>query len=57
MLTIIEANGSVLKTDMTVTEFQTSMALAAPSSWISIDETSLGTIYLNIFTIAYYYEA
>lgn len=56
MIIIIEANGSVLKTDVSLTAFQTDLATAAATSWMEIDEESLGTIYVNIFTIAYYYE-
>lgn len=56
MLKIIEANGTILETDMTIADFQALVANAAPSSWITITETHYGDIYLNTFTVAFYYE-
>lgn len=56
MLKITEANGAELTTNMTIQEFQSLMVTAQPSSWVSIVENRYGTMWLNTFTIAYYFE-
>lgn len=56
MITIIQANGAALQTDIPLDVFQANIAAIAPSPWMAINDTVLGRIYLNIFTVAYYYE-
>lgn len=56
MLTIVQANGAALNTDISAQEFQTMITMAAPSPWITINTNSLGTVILNTFTIAYFYD-
>ena len=55
MLMIIQANGAALQTDMTLTDFQALIVSVAPSPWITITESVLGSIILNVFTVSYYY--
>jgi len=55
MITIIQANGAALQTDLSLADFQGLMASVAPSSWVNITEVTLGSIWLNSFTIAYYF--
>ena len=56
MLIIIQANGASLKFDMTISDFMSLIAAAAPSSWISITDDFLGPLMINTFTIAYIYD-
>ena len=56
MLMVVQANGATLQLNMTMADFQTAMAAAAPSPWISVIEMTLGQIMLNIYVIVYYYE-
>ena len=57
MITIVQANGAALQTDMTIADFQALMIASAPSSWIQLTEVNLGSIYLNTFVINYYFQA
>ena len=57
MITIVQANGAALQTDMTIADFQALIIASAPSSWIQITEVNLGSIYLNTFVINYYFQA
>jgi hypothetical protein len=57
MLTIYQANGNVLNSEMSVAQFQDAIATAAPSPWITITETRFGTVYLNTFTVSYYFAS
>jgi hypothetical protein len=56
MLVIIQANGASLKFDMTMQAFMSTIAAAAPSSWISLINEDLGPLLINTFTIAYIYD-
>ena len=56
MLRIVQANGFALETDMTKEEFMQAIADASPSPWIVITETTLGSVTLNTFCIAYIKE-
>ena len=56
MVIVIQANGAALQSSSTtLSDFQTAMVTAAPSPWITFTDDVLGSIYLNTFTIAYYY--
>jgi hypothetical protein len=56
MLVIIQANGAALNVDMSLADFESLMASAAPSSWVTVTDMTVGLILLNTFTIAYLYE-
>lgn len=57
MITIVQANGAALQTDMTIADFQALMAASAPAPWISLTEINLGPIYINTFVINYYFQS
>jgi hypothetical protein len=56
VLVIIQANGAALNINMSLADFEGLMAAAAPSSWVTVTDTMIGSILLNTFTIAYIYE-
>ena len=56
MLTIIQANGAAIQTNITLEDFMTLVAAAAPSSWINVTDLDIGPIMLNTFAIAYVYQ-